>query len=209
MISPLCFPASSPNCSSCVEYCVRQRKWQCECLLYKIWYIRDPKKCIGKVLWGLGRGNDHFYQSMSLIANNINQQWLIHKRVYWKRKELFIKSKDKAKKPALTRTGAEQLSGSTSRNNGHEFFRTRMSSRCITQESDCKETGIVGEQEQDGEGVFLLGPEEPGSLQSMGSQRVGHDWATSLFFFFPEEWWTNDARPDGSYWCPQYLLSLE
>ena len=25
--------------------------------------------------------------------------------------------------------------------------------------------------------------EEPGSLQSMGSQRVGHDWATSLSFF--------------------------
>ena len=26
--------------------------------------------------------------------------------------------------------------------------------------------------------------EEPGGLQSMGSQRVGHDWATSLHFFF-------------------------
>ena len=26
--------------------------------------------------------------------------------------------------------------------------------------------------------------EEPGRLQSMGSQRVGHDWATSLSFFF-------------------------
>ena len=25
--------------------------------------------------------------------------------------------------------------------------------------------------------------EEPGRLQSMGSQRVGHDWATSLFLF--------------------------
>ena len=25
--------------------------------------------------------------------------------------------------------------------------------------------------------------EEPGGLQSMGSQRVGHDWATSLFHF--------------------------
>ena len=25
--------------------------------------------------------------------------------------------------------------------------------------------------------------EEPGGLQSMGSQRVGHDWATSLFTF--------------------------
>ena len=29
--------------------------------------------------------------------------------------------------------------------------------------------------------------EEPGRLQSMGSQRVGHDWATSLsLFHFPE-----------------------
>ena len=27
--------------------------------------------------------------------------------------------------------------------------------------------------------------EEPGRLQSMGSQRVGHDWVTSLFFSFP------------------------
>ena len=26
--------------------------------------------------------------------------------------------------------------------------------------------------------------EEPGRLQSMGSQRVGHNWATSLFFLF-------------------------
>ena len=26
--------------------------------------------------------------------------------------------------------------------------------------------------------------EEPGRLQSMGLQRVGHDWATSLSFFF-------------------------
>ena len=27
--------------------------------------------------------------------------------------------------------------------------------------------------------------EEPGRLQSVGSQRVGHDWATSLSFHFP------------------------
>ena len=33
---------------------------------------------------------------------------------------------------------------------------------------------LAEEQEQDGEGVFLRGPEEPGRLQSMGSQRVGH-----------------------------------
>ena len=26
--------------------------------------------------------------------------------------------------------------------------------------------------------------EEPGGLQSTGSQRVGHDWATSLTLFF-------------------------
>ena len=26
--------------------------------------------------------------------------------------------------------------------------------------------------------------EEPGGLQSMGSLRVGHDWATSLTFYF-------------------------
>ena len=28
--------------------------------------------------------------------------------------------------------------------------------------------------------------EEPGRLHSMGLQRVGHDWVTSLFFFFHE-----------------------
>ena len=27
--------------------------------------------------------------------------------------------------------------------------------------------------------------EEPGGLQSMGSQRVGHDWATSLSLYIP------------------------
>ena len=26
--------------------------------------------------------------------------------------------------------------------------------------------------------------EEPGGLQTMGSQRVGHDWATNFHFFF-------------------------
>ena len=30
--------------------------------------------------------------------------------------------------------------------------------------------------------------EEPGSLQSMGSQRVGHDWATSLSLFTFVHW---------------------
>ena len=31
----------------------------------------------------------------------------------------------------------------------------------------------------------ILWTEEPGGLQSMGSQRVRHDWVTSLFSFFP------------------------
>ena len=30
--------------------------------------------------------------------------------------------------------------------------------------------------------------EEPGGLQSMGSQRVGHDWATSLSLFIFTDW---------------------
>ena len=41
----------------------------------------------------------------------------------------------------------------------------------------------------------ILWTEEPGGLQSTGSQRVGHDWATSLthmsikFFFEKERWY--------------------
>ena len=31
----------------------------------------------------------------------------------------------------------------------------------------------------------ILWTEVPGRLQSMGSQRVGHDWVTSLFLPFP------------------------
>ena len=31
--------------------------------------------------------------------------------------------------------------------------------------------------------------EEPGRLQSMGSQRIGHDWATSLFFLMADSCW--------------------
>ena len=35
--------------------------------------------------------------------------------------------------------------------------------------------------------------EEPGRLQSMGSQRLGHDWATSLslftFMHWKRKWW--------------------
>ena len=48
--------------------------------------------------------------------------------------------------------------------------------------------------------------EEPGGLQSMGSQRVGHDWLTSLSFslFFLELFlhWSPVA-----YWAPTYLGS--
>jgi len=36
--------------------------------------------------------------------------------------------------------------------------------------------------------------EEPGRVQSMGSQRVGHDWATSLSLSFKEKWWTNQRE---------------
>ena len=36
--------------------------------------------------------------------------------------------------------------------------------------------------------------EEPGSLQSMGSQRVGHDWATSLSLF-PFTHWRRKWQP--------------
>ena len=38
---------------------------------------------------------------------------------------------------------------------------------------------------------------EPGRLQSMGSQRVGHDWATLLSLFF--DWWWLQA----TFWCNQ------
>ena len=34
----------------------------------------------------------------------------------------------------------------------------------------------------------VLWTEKPVRLQSMGSQRVGHDWATSLFFFLSISW---------------------
>ena len=41
--------------------------------------------------------------------------------------------------------------------------------------------------------------EEPGGLQSMGSQRVGHDWVTSLSLFFP-------VSPSGVSPCTPGLL---
>ena len=54
--------------------------------------------------------------------------------------------------------------------------------------------------------------EEPGGLQSMGSQRVGHDWATSLCFTLLLGWelhksgsccgpWLLDAL-----WCPRHAF---
>ena len=71
--------------------------------------------------------------------------------------------------------------------------------------------------------------EEPGRLQSMGSQRVGHDWATSLHFtfflgnlqiqqvlgwpkislfssnFFP---WDVMEKPEWTFWPTQYISCL-
>ena len=48
--------------------------------------------------------------------------------------------------------------------------------------------------------------EDPGRLQSMGSQRVGHDWATSLPFHFQASrgfsWWLRQERI-----CLQYRRS--
>ena len=40
----------------------------------------------------------------------------------------------------------------------------------------------------------IPGTEEPGRLQSMGSQRVGHDWATSLSLF-PFMHWRRKWQP--------------
>ena len=56
--------------------------------------------------------------------------------------------------------------------------------------------------------------EEPGRLQSMGSQRVGHNWATSLSRFTFMHWrrkWQptpvflpGDPRDGGAWWAPIY-----
>ena len=56
--------------------------------------------------------------------------------------------------------------------------------------------------------------EEPGRLQSMGSQRVGHDWATSLSFFTFMHWrrkWQppqcsclENPRDGGAWWAAIY-----
>ena len=49
--------------------------------------------------------------------------------------------------------------------------------------------------------------EEPGRRQSMGSQRVGHDWVTSLSRKNVEKWFTNVAcifrRLSGKYTMTQ------
>ena len=43
--------------------------------------------------------------------------------------------------------------------------------------------------------------EKPGMLQSMGSQRVGHDWATEL------NWWNNGINQDGISYLSQHFTS--
>ena len=54
--------------------------------------------------------------------------------------------------------------------------------------------------------------EEPARLQSMGSQRVGHDWATSLFYFFNNilVWFCywGDGGFIGCLWEYYFLFSL-
>ena len=45
--------------------------------------------------------------------------------------------------------------------------------------------------------------EDPGRLQSMGSQRVGHDWATSLSLSFLSTWIQSSSFP-----CPEGVLSI-
>ena len=59
--------------------------------------------------------------------------------------------------------------------------------------------------------------EEPGGLQSMGSQRVGHDWATSLSLFTLINWrgkWhplqcscLENLRDGGAWWAAVYGVS--
>ena len=61
--------------------------------------------------------------------------------------------------------------------------------------------------------------EEPGMLQSVGSQRVGHDWVTNTFTFriseapeqrplWPEGWrWPLNTFMDGEIWETRFLVS--
>ena len=51
----------------------------------------------------------------------------------------------------------------------------------------------------------ILGTEEAAGLQSMGSQKVGHDWATKLFFVGSDimtVWW---IVTNMSYYCKDKL----
>ena len=54
-------------------------------------------------------------------------------------------------------------------------------------QEDLLEKEMATHSERNGNSSSILAckipwTEEPGGLQSMGSQRVGHDWATSLYF---------------------------
>ena len=59
--------------------------------------------------------------------------------------------------------------------------------------------------------------EEPGGLQSMGSQRVGHDWATSLSLFTFMHWrrkwqltpvfFLENLRDGGAWWAAVYRVA--
>ena len=59
--------------------------------------------------------------------------------------------------------------------------------------------------------------EEPGGLQSMGSLRVGHDWATSLSLFTFMHWrrkWQptpvflpGESQEGGAWWAAVYGVS--
>ena len=48
----------------------------------------------------------------------------------------------------------------------------------------------------------ILWTEEPGGLQSTGSQRVGHDWATNTFIFHYKKKWGNSLVV----WCLRHCL---
>ena len=60
----------------------------------------------------------------------------------------------------------------------------------------------------------IPGTEEPGGLQSMGSRRVGHDWATSLslftFFHWSRQWQPTpvflpgESQGRGAWWAAVY-----
>ena len=57
--------------------------------------------------------------------------------------------------------------------------------------------------------------EEPGGLQSIGSQRVGHDWVTSFTHLLLDEasctgccWWLGDARTCIQVVCLVWVLSI-